>query len=169
MKLFIWIVEHGLSIAVIPWIVILHPELRRALEYLGTRSFISGVLPFQDAAEERFSNTWVFDLAKACFKMDKVNTGALMVIEQKVLLTEYERTGVEVDALISSHLIINIFEHNTPILNGSVIIRGYIIVTSPCYLPLSDNMEISKELGTRHRAVVLISDPTDALTIIESD
>ncbi len=101
--------------------------------------------------------------------MGKVKTGALMVIEQNVLLTEYERTGIEVDALISSQLIINIFEHNTPLHDGAVIIRGNRIVSATCYLPLSDNMEISKELGTRHRAGVGISEATDALTIIVSE
>ena len=101
--------------------------------------------------------------------MGKVKTGALMVIEQNVLLTEYERTGIEVDGLISSQLLINIFEHNTPLHDGAVIIRGNRVVSATCYLPLSDNMEISKELGTRHRAGVGISEATDALTIIVSE
>ena len=92
-----------------------------------------------------------------------------MVIEQNVKLTEYERTGIEVDGLISSQLLINIFEHNTPLHDGAVIIRGNRVVSATCYLPLSDNMEISKELGTRHRAGVGISEVTDALTIIVSE
>ena len=169
MNTIIWIVENVLSIAVIAVIVILQPELRRALEELGRKSFISGVMPFEKAAEERFSDKTVNDLVKASFEMGKVKTGALMVIEQNVLLTEYERTGIEVDALISSQLIINIFEHNTPLHDGAVIIRGNRIVSATCYLPLSDNMEISKELGTRHRAGVGISEATDAITIIVSE
>ncbi|EOS44455.1 hypothetical protein C809_03335 [Lachnospiraceae bacterium MD335] len=169
MNTIIWIVENVLSIAVIAVIVILQPELRRALEELGRKSFISGVMPFEKAAEERFSDKTVNDLVKASFEMGKVKTGALMVIEQNVLLTEYERTGIEVDALISSQLIINIFEHNTPLHDGAVIIRGNRIVSATCYLPLSDNMEISKELGTRHRAGVGISEATDALTVIVSE
>lgn len=169
MNTIIWIVENVLSIAVIAVIVILQPELRRALEELGRKSFISGVMPFEKAAEERFSDKTVNDLVKASFEMGKVKTGALMVIEQNVLLTEYERTGIEVDALISSQLIINIFEHNTPLHDGAVIIRGNRIVSATCYLPLSDNMAISKELGTRHRAAVGISEVTDALTIIVSE
>ena len=169
MNTIIWIVENVLSIAVIAVIVILQPELRRALEELGRKSFISGVMPFEKAAEERFSDKTVNDLVKASFEMGKVKTGALMVIEQNVLLTEYERTGIEVDALISSQLIINIFEHNTPLHDGAVIIRGNRIVSATCYLPLSDNMEISKELGTRHRAGVGLSEATDALTIIVSE
>ncbi len=169
MNTIIWIVENVLSIAVIAVIVILQPELRRALEELGRKSFISGVMPFEKAPEERFSDKTVNDLVKASFEMGKVKTGALMVIEQNVLLTEYERTGIEVDAIISSQLIINIFEHNTPLHDGAVIIRGNRIVSATCYLPLSDNMEISKELGTRHRAGVGISEATDALTIIVSE
>lgn len=169
MNTIIWIVENVLSIAVIAVIVILQPELRRALEELGRKSFISGFVPFEKTTEERFSDKTVNDLVKASFEMGKVKTGALMVIEQNVLLTEYERTGIEVDALISSQLLINIFEHNTPLHDGAVIIRGNRVVSATCYLPLSDNMEISKELGTRHRAGVGISEATDALTIIVSE
>ncbi|MBD5452272.1 MAG: TIGR00159 family protein [Lachnospiraceae bacterium] len=169
MNTIIWIAENVLSIAVIAVIVILQPELRRALEELGRKTFISGFMPFEKTTEERFSDKTVNDIVKASFEMGKVKTGALMVIEQNVLLTEYERTGIEVDALISSQLIINIFEHNTPLHDGAVIIRGNRIVSATCYLPLSDNMGISKELGTRHRAGVGISEATDALTIIVSE
>ncbi|MBD5470260.1 MAG: TIGR00159 family protein [Lachnospiraceae bacterium] len=169
MNTIIWIAENVLSIAVIAVIVILQPELRRALEELGRKTFISGFMPFEKTTEERFSDKTVNDIVKASFEMGKVKTGALMVIEQNVLLTEYERTGIEVDALISSQLIINIFEHNTPLHDGAVIIRGNRIVSATCYLPLSDNTEISKELGTRHRAGVGISEATDALTIIVSE
>ena len=96
-------------------------------------------------------------------------TGALIVVEQNVMLTEYERTGIEVDGLVSSQLLINIFEHNTPLHDGAVIVRGNRIVSATCYLPLSDNLQISKELGTRHRAGIGISEVTDALTIIVSE
>jgi diadenylate cyclase len=119
--------------------------------------------------DERFSDKTVNDLIKACYEMGKVKTGALIVIEQNVILTEYERTGIAVDGLVSSQLLINIFEHNTPLHDGAVIMRGNRVVSATCYLPLSDNMEISKELGTRHRAAVGISEVTDALTIIVSE
>lgn len=169
MNTIIWIVENVLSLAVIAVVVILQPELRRALEELGRKNFISSLVSFEKPAVERFSDKTVNDLVKASFEMGKVKTGALMVIEQNVLLTEYERTGIEVDGLISSQLLINIFEHNTPLHDGAVIIRGNRVVSATCYLPLSDNMEISKELGTRHRAGVGISEVTDALTIIVSE
>ncbi len=169
MHTIIWIVEHVLSLAVTAVIVILQPELRRALEELGRKTFVTNLITFEKPTDERFSDRTVNDLVKASFEMGKVKTGALMVIEQNVLLTEYERTGIEVDGLISSQLLINIFEHNTPLHDGAVIIRGNRVVSATCYLPLSDNMEISKELGTRHRAGVGISEVTDALTIIVSE
>ena len=101
--------------------------------------------------------------------MGKHKTGALIVIENEVKLGEYERTGIYLDAEISSQLLINIFEHNTPLHDGAVIIKGDRICSATCYLPLSDNMEISKELGTRHRAAVGVSEVTDSLTIIVSE
>lgn len=164
-----WIVEHVLSILVMAVIVILQPELRRALEELGRKKFLGNLLSFEKTVDERFSDRTVNELVKASFEMGKVKTGALIVIEQNVLLTEYERTGIEVDGVISNQLLINIFEHNTPLHDGAVIVRGNRVVSATCYLPLSDNMEISKELGTRHRAAVGISEVTDALTIIVSE
>jgi diadenylate cyclase len=164
-----WIVENVLSLAVIALIVILQPELRRALEELGRKNFITNLISFDKPSEERFSDKTLNDIVKACFEMGKVKTGALIVIEQNVLLTEYERTGIEVDGLVSSQLLINIFEHNTPLHDGAVIMRGNRVVSATCYLPLSDNMEISKDLGTRHRAAVGISEVTDALTIVVSE
>jgi diadenylate cyclase len=130
---------------------------------------LANFISFDKTADERFSDKTVNDLVKASFEMGKVKTGALIVIEQNVLLTEYERTGIEVDGLVSSQLLINIFEHNTPLHDGAVIMRGNRVVSATCYLPLSENTEISKELGTRHRAAMGISEVTDALTIIVSE
>ena len=101
--------------------------------------------------------------------MSKAKTGALIVIEQNTPLAEYERTGIALDSIITSQLLINIFEHNTPLHDGAVLIRGDRIVSATCYLPLSDNMELSRELGTRHRAGVGISEATDSMTIIVSE
>lgn len=169
MNTILWIVENVISIAVIGLVVILQPELRRALEEIGRKNFISNILPFEKTVLERFSDKTVNDIVKASFEMGKVKTGALMVIEQQVTLSEYERTGIEVDGIVSSQLLINIFEHNTPLHDGAVIIRGNRIVSATCYLPLSDNLGISKDLGTRHRAGIGISEATDALTIIVSE
>lgn len=169
MNTILWIVENVISIAVIAVVVILQPELRRALEEIGRKNFITNIVPFEKTVFERFSDKTVNDIVKACFEMGKVKTGALIVVEQNVMLTEYERTGIEVDGLVSSQLLINIFEHNTPLHDGAVIVRGNRIVSATCYLPLSDNLQISKELGTRHRAGIGISEVTDALTIIVSE
>lgn len=109
------------------------------------------------------------ELVRATFEMAKVKTGALMVIEKGDSLKDIERTGIEVNGLVSSQLLINIFEHNTPLHDGAVVIRGNRVAAATCYLPLSDNMSISKELGTRHRAAVGISEATDSLTIVVSE
>ena len=101
--------------------------------------------------------------------MGKVKTGALIVVEQNDPLTEYERTGIAVDGIVTSQLLINIFEHNTPLHDGAVIVRGDRITSATCYLPLSDNMSLSKELGTRHRAGVGVSEATDSMTVIVSE
>src|SRR5699024_7382180 len=99
----------------------------------------------------------------------KVKTGALIVVEQNDPLTEYERTGIAVDGIVTSQLLINIFEHNTPLHDGAVIVRGDRITSATCCLPLSDNMSLSKELGTRHRAGVGVSEATDSMTVIVSE
>ena len=118
---------------------------------------------------DEFTDKTINELVKACFDMGEVRTGALIVIEQNIRLSEYERTGINVDAVLTSQLLINIFEHNTPLHDGAVLVRGNRIVAATCYLPLSDNMELSKQLGTRHRAGVGISEVSDSLTVIVSE
>lgn len=98
-----------------------------------------------------------------------LRTGALIVIEHDMMLEEYIRTGIEVDGIVTSQLLINIFEHNTPLHDGAVVVRENRVVAATCYLPLSDNVNLSKELGTRHRAGVGISEVTDSFTIIVSE
>lgn len=171
MSTILWIAGEVFSIAAIAIVIILQPELRRALEQIGQKSFMSAIFPFDAARapEGRFSDKTVQEIVKACYEMGKVKTGALIVIEHNSSLAEYERTGIEVDGLVSSQLLINIFEHNTPLHDGAVIIRGNRVTWATCYLPLSDNMELSKDLGTRHRAGVGISEVTDSLTIIVSE
>jgi diadenylate cyclase len=101
--------------------------------------------------------------------MAKVKTGALIVIERQSSLKEIERTGIEIDGIVTSQLLINIFEHNTPLHDGAVVVRGNRVTAATCYLPLSDSMLISKDLGTRHRAAVGISEVTDSVTIVVSE
>lgn len=167
----LWIAQNVLGFAVTALIIVLQPELRKALEELGKKNFISSVFSFDSSrrAEEIFSEKTINEIVKACVEMGKVKTGALIVIEQQISLRDYERTGIDVDGIVSSQLLINIFEHNTPLHDGAVIIRGNRITSATCYLPLSDNLGLSKELGTRHRAGVGISEVTDSLTIIVSE
>ena len=171
MNTILWIVANLADVMIIAVVVIFQPELRRVLEQLGQKNIMSAILPFDSGKEvqERFTDKTVNELVKACFEMGEVKTGALIVIEQEILLSEYERTGILLDAVLTSQLLINIFEHNTPLHDGAVIVRGNRIVSATCYLPLSDNMELSKQLGTRHRAAVGISEVSDSVTIIVSE
>lgn len=171
MNVIVWIFERTISIGITALMIVFQPELRWALEELGQKNIVSTLIPFDDTRNqnERFSERSINEIVKATVEMAKVKTGALIIIEKDIDLSEYERTGIELDSTISSQLLINIFEHNTPLHDGAVIIRGDRIVSATCYLPLSDNMGLSKELGTRHRAGVGISEVTDSLTIIVSE
>ena len=167
----LWIAGKVINIAIIAVVVIFQPELRKALEQLGQKKYFKSILPFTEKKDkgERFSDKTVNELVRACFELAKNKTGALIVIEQDILLTDYEKTGIPVDGIVTSQLLINIFEHNTPLHDGAVIVRGDRIVSATCYLPLSDNMQISKELGTRQRAAVGISEVTDTMTLVVSE
>ena len=166
----LWILENITGIAVTALLIIFQPELRKALEQLGSQKIISNLLSFDDGKVDReFSEKTVNELVRATFEMAKVKTGALMVIERNTSLKEIERTGSEGNGLVTSQLLINIFEHNTPLHDGAVVIRGNRVAAATCYLPLSDNMTISKDLGTRHRAAVGVSEVTDTLTIVVSE
>ena len=167
-----WLMSKTAGVLVTVVVIVFQPELRRALEQLGRKNIIFSIFGTSAviAEEDRRSRDKInSEIVKAVFEMSKVKTGALIVMEKKVILNEYERTGIPIDALISSQLLMNIFEHNTPLHDGAVIIRGQRVVAATCYLPLSDNMELSKELGTRHRAGVGISEVSDSLTIIVSE
>ena len=170
LTIIMWILERSVTIAVTALIIIFQPELRKALEQLGSQNFLTTILPIDDRRRENgFTDKTINELVKATFEMAKVKTGALMVIGRQVPLKEIERTGIEVDGIVTSQLLINIFEHNTPLHDGAVVIQGNRVVAATCYLPLSDNMTISKDLGTRHRAAVGISEVTDTLTIVVSE
>ena len=169
MHTILFIARNSLTVMATAAIVVFQPELRRALEKLGEKQFLTSFFPFEQNREIRFSEETREDIIRACFAMGKVKTGALIVVEQAIRLTEYESTGIQMDCLVSSQVLINIFEHNTPLHDGAVIVRENRIVAATCYLPLSDNMELSKQLGTRHRAGVGISEQTDSVTIIVSE
>ena len=171
LKTILWIAGKTISVGIIALVIIFQPELRRALEQLGRKKILFGLFRFNDGREkgERFSSKTAEEIVRACFDMGAAYTGALIVIEQDMVLEEYEKTGIAVDGLVTSQLLINIFEHNTPLHDGAVIIRGDRVVAATCYLPLSDNNNLNKALGTRHRAGVGISEVTDSMTIIVSE
>lgn len=170
MQTFLYLLGALGGVALTALVIIFQPELRRAVEQLGEKTPLASItLPGSSEKEERFSDKTVNELVRASFEMGKVKTGALIVIERNITLEEFEKTGIEVDGILSSQLLINIFEHNTPLHDGAVIVRGDRIVSATCYLPLSDNMTLSKDLGTRHRAGVGVSEATDSFTIIVSE
>lgn len=169
MSTILWIAENTFNVGLIALVVIFQPELRKALENLGDKNIINKLLNMSKAEVKKFSDHTIEELIKAVYAMGKVKTGALIVIEDEILLNEYIRTGIDVDAIVSSQLLINIFEKNTPLHDGAIILRGDRVVSATCYLPLSDSLSLSKELGTRHRAAVGISEASDSLTIIVSE
>lgn len=169
MNTILWLAENTLNVGLIALVIIFQPELRKALENLGGRNILGSVFNIGKAEQNKFSDRTIEELIKACYAMGKVKTGALIVVEDEILLTEYVRTGIDVDAILSSQLLINIFEKNTPLHDGAVIVRGDRVVSATCYLPLSDSLSLSKDLGTRHRAAVGISEVSDSLTIVVSE
>lgn len=170
MTTIMWLATNSITVLATAAVVVFQPELRRALEKLGERNYLSAVVPFDKTKDnERFSEDTINGIVEAVFEMGKVKTGALIVVEQAIKLTEYESTGIELDCLVSRQVLINIFEHNTPLHDGAIIVRGDRIVSATCYLPLSDNMGISKDLGTRHRAAIGMSEVSDALVIVASE
>ncbi len=171
MSVILWIFNKTLAIGITALLIVFQPELRKALEELGKKNIVRSIVPFDEPKDKnkRFSDKSINEIIRATVEMAKVKTGALIILEKDIVLSEYERTGINLDSAISSQLLINIFEHNTPLHDGAVIIRGDRIVAATCYLPLSDNLGLSKELGTRHRAGVGISEVSDSLTIIVSE
>jgi diadenylate cyclase len=169
MNTIVWLAENTLNVGLIALVIIFQPELRNALENLGGKNVFGGLFSINREEENKYSDRTIEELIKASYAMGKVKTGALIVIEDAISLNEYVRTGIDVDALVSSQLLINIFEKNTPLHDGAVIVRGNRVVSATCYLPLSDSLTLSKDLGTRHRAAVGISEVSDSLTIVVSE
>lgn len=170
MNTILWLAKNAISVLATAAIVVFQPELRRALEKLGQKGLLSSFMPFERGKTSgRYSEQTIEAIVTACYEMSKVKTGALIVVEQEIMLTEYQNTGIALDCIVSSQVLINIFEHNTPLHDGAVIVRGDRVVAATCYLPLSDNMKLSKDLGTRHRAAIGMSEVSDALVICVSE
>lgn len=157
-------------------IIVLEPEIRNIIEKIGVNNLAS-IRKVLYTLKNKGSNVEcklldenvIDNLVEACYKMGRVKTGALIVIENKIPLDEYIETGIEINADITDALLLNIFEKNTPLHDGALIIRNNKIVSGTCYLPLSNNKEIGKELGTRHRAAIGMSEVTDSIVITVSE
>lgn len=160
-----WMMEQVLTWGFLAIIIIFQPELRRALEQLGRgRLFARSGLQ-----EEEDEEKMVEAIIKATDYMAKRRIGALISIERETGMSDYIETGIQLQSRISSELLINLFIPNTPLHDGAVVIQKNIVAAAACYLPLSESPFISKELGTRHRAALGISEVTDSITIVVSE
>lgn len=170
MNTILWLAKNSISVLATAAVIVFQPELRRALEKLGQKKFLASIVPFDKSRyNERFNEKTIDAIVNACYEMSNAKTGALIVVERDIMLTEYQHTGIALDSLVSEQMLMNIFEHNTPLHDGAVIVRGDRIVAATCYLPLSENMGLSKQLGTRHRAAIGMSEVSDAIVICVSE
>lgn len=160
-----WILSKSVTIGLLSIVIIFQPEIRRALEHIGRSAFIDKHL----LEDEVIMDKVITEIVVAVDNLSKSKTGALIIIEQLTGLGEIVSTGNQIDALVSAALLENIFVVNTPLHDGATIIRNDRIVSAGCFLPLTNNQNISKKLGTRHRAAIGISENSDALTIIVSE
>ena len=161
-----WLLEKSMTIIMVALPVVFQPELRRALEQIGSGRFLlrKGAALDEDEIQDLLNS-----VAKAVVNLSRRKVGALMVFERGTGLEERIETGVPLDALVSDGLIINIFEKDTPLHDGAIIIRGQRIVAASCILPLTENRNLSQELGTRHRAGIGISEQSDAVVLMVSE
>ena len=160
-----WILEKAITMMMVALPVVFQPELRRALEQIGRgRLFRKRV-----ELDETELNDMIEAVANAAVIMGQRKVGALIVFERSVGLEERIETGVKIDGLVTDSLLLNIFEKDTPLHDGAVIIRGNRIVAASCLLPLTDARGLSQELGTRHRAAIGISEQSDALVVVVSE
>jgi diadenylate cyclase len=162
-----WLVQNAYAMGLVVIVILFQPELRKALEQIGRGKYFS---TFKNEAEQRSHadvNT-IDEIIKAAQAMSAVNTGALIVLEQDVDLREYERDGISLDAQVSAQLLLNIFEKNTPLHDGAVIIRENRVASASCILPLTAE-HVESETGTRHRAAIGISEASDARVVVVSE
>ncbi|MTK11604.1 MAG: TIGR00159 family protein [Clostridiaceae bacterium] len=160
-----WILTKTLTIGVLSFIIIFQPEIRRALEHLGRTAFNDKHILEDEETMERV----ITEVVNSIENLSGTRTGALLVIEQMTGLGDIINTGTKIDAMVSSALLENIFVVNTPLHDGATIIRNDRIVSAGCFLPLTNNQEINKKLGTRHRAAIGLSENSDALVIVVSE
>jgi diadenylate cyclase len=163
-----YILSNLLSVLAIGAIVLFQPELRRALEQIG-RSRFKDIFSFDEENNRIHVTAVIEEIVKACTEMAAKYTGALIVIERDTRIGEIINTGTQLDSSVSSELLINLFVPDTPLHDGAVIIRDNRIKAAACFLPLTDNPNLSKELGTRHRAALGITEVSDSIAVIVSE
>ncbi|GFN36494.1 diadenylate cyclase CdaA [Tepidimicrobium xylanilyticum] len=161
-----WILDKTMTVGILALIIVFQPELRRALEYIGRSNFFTK--SFIEIKDESLSQL-VEEIVEAVASLSRQKIGALIVIERTTGLSEVIETGTRIDGKVSSDLLINIFIPNTPLHDGAVIVKEDIIKAAGCFLPLTENTSLSKDLGTRHRAALGISEKSDSLSIIVSE
>jgi diadenylate cyclase len=159
-----WLLKNAMTVGVIAILIIFQPELRRVLEHLGRGKFFSK----GDVLEQEV-DIMMDEISRAVAQLSKTKTGALIILEKETGLNEYIETGTQLDSRISSELLTNVFVPNTPLHDGALIIRKNRISAAGCFLPLTQNTNLSKELGTRHRAALGITEISDGLAIIVSE
>ncbi|MBN2852123.1 MAG: diadenylate cyclase CdaA [Clostridia bacterium] len=163
-----FLIDNIFAFAVLAIVIIFQPEIRRALEKLGA----GGIKNFFGSYSEEYKikiTSMVEEVVKSCVEMSAQYIGALIVIEKEIKIGEFINTGTKIDSLTSSELIQNIFVPNTPLHDGAIIIREDRIMAASCFLPLTDNPNLSKELGTRHRAALGITEISDCIVIAVSE
>lgn len=160
-----WIIKSAIQIGLIALIIIFQPELRRALEHLGRSRFFKKAVMVTDEEVDNITK----QIVEAACNLSSTKTGALIVIEQETGLNDYMETGIKLDAVLTSQLLENIFVVNTPLHDGAVVIRNNRIAAAACFLPLTENYETNKKLGTRHRAALGISENSDAIVVVVSE
>lgn len=161
-----WIIERTLSVGIIAFLILFQPEFRKGLEQIGKSRITKHI--FNSTAEEKIPRKILEEIMTACFKMSKVKTGALIVVEQSVPIGDFEESGISIDAVVSSQLLLNIFEDKTPLHDGAVTIRNNRISKATCILPLTNN-KIESDFGTRHRAAIGGSEVCDAYIFVVSE
>lgn len=163
-----WVLNNTIQFVGFALVVIFQPELRRALEQLG-RSKFSDFFNFDEENTKIQTSALIEEIVKSSTEMSKTYTGALIVIERDTKIGEIINTGTKLDSHASYELFLNIFTPNTPLHDGAVIIKNNKIIAAGCFLPLTDNPNLSKELGTRHRAALGITEVSDAIAVVVSE
>lgn len=161
-----WILAQLQTVLVVALPVVFQPELRRALEKLGRGKFFAR--PATILNEEAI-NKLVEEIVRAVKLISKNSHGALIIIEREIGVNDFIETGIKIDGLVSSEFMVNIFVPKSPLHDGAAIIRGDRVIAASCFLPLSENPNLSKELGTRHRAGLGLTEQSDALAVIVSE